>query len=966
MTETRASALPPLRAALLGPVHLAVGERALPVERWPRRSARSLLLLLLAHPTHRLPRDRVLELLWPGAAPGTGSASLRKAVHSLRRVLEPDLLCGRDSAYVEVTGELVGLRDGVTPWIDTEVFERSLANCAVAGGEQRARLRHALALYGGHLLAHELNADWAAGHREALRQARRRAVLTLAELDAEQGEPGRTLPLLESLLLEEPGDEEALRALLRTLTATGQRGEALRRYRLAATALRVEIEAEPSAETRALVEQIRGGPAIRTTEAARPANLPAPPNALVGRRHELATILPLLLRPDVPLVTLTGPGGTGKSRLALEVAAQAAPHFAGGVCFVPLATIRDPGLVLPAIVQALGFEQGIGRSAAEALQGALAERELLLILDNVEQVIEAGPAIAELLGACPRLTILATSREPLRLRAEQLYPTPPLRLPDLKALPSVERLAGIEAVQLFVQRAQAVRPDFALTEDNAAAVAELCARLDGLPLAIELAAARTRGLPTETLLAWMGRRLSLLTDGPRDLPVRLQTMRDAIGWSYDLLTREHQARFRRLAVFAGGFTPEIAWTVVEKDLASQPSGAPQADFPLDALLALVDRSLVRRADRGGEVRFELLETIREFGLEQLVASGEYERIHQAHSIAFRDLAEQANAALDGPDQVVWLDRLEIEQANLRAALRWACDNEERELALRLSSALWRFWIVRGSLVEGRAHLDQALDLPGENALDGYRAAALARAGDLARRCGDLAGASGRFHESLRIWQELGNGFEEASVHTELGCLALARADYPEARRQLGQSLAMQRGADDQPGMARSLLCLARVAHHTGNDDQAARLAEVSLAHFRVTNDRIGIAWALHSLVHYAIDRGELRRARTILGEAMTNAAETGYRWGAIALVEAGAALAAAEDRPERALRLAGAATALREPMGVPLPSDWRGDLDRYLAPARARLGAAAGEIWTAGRSLAIDRAIVEACSPDAG
>ncbi len=623
--------------------------------------------------------------------------------------------------------------------------------------------------------------------------------------------------------------------------------------------------------------------------------------------------------------------------------------------------------MLPAIARALGFDEGAGRSLEQILRAALRDTELLLLLDNVEQVIEAAPALANLLASCPQLTILATSREPLHLRAERLYPTNPLTLPDLRALPPPEQLLRSEAVALFVERAQAVRPDFSLTHANAPVVAELCTRLDGLPLAIELAAARVRGLPTETLLIWMGRRLALLTEGARDLPVRLQTMRDAIGWSYDLLTREQQEHFRRLAVFAGGFTPEAASAVIDLDVLPGNELQGAMDERTLGLISLVDKNLARRADRGTGARFELLETIREFGLERLIASDEYEQARFVHAAYYRSLAEQARDALSGPAQVEWFDRLEIEHDNLRAALDWAAEQEDTELSLRLSGALWRFWMARSYLVEGREQLERALALPAAERHANARAIALARAGDLARRCGDFEAAHDRLTASLAICQQLGNRREEAWVHTELGCLALARTEYASARMSLGRGLAIAQEIDDRAGVAHSQLLLARVAHHTGNNDDAANLASASLAIYRAANDYIAMNWALHSLVHYAIDRGNLGQARAALEEGLALAIESGYRWGTIALLEAAAALAAAEAQPIRALRLAGAATALREPIGAPLPPDWKGDLDRHLAPARDRLGeTGARAAWNSGRVLTIDRAVLEACAAGAG
>jgi predicted ATPase/DNA-binding SARP family transcriptional activator len=958
-----------LHARLLGPVQLTIGGRALLADAWPRRSARLLLLLLLTHPEHRLPRDRVTDLLWPDALPEQASASLRKAVHALRRVLEPSLDQGGASAYIEVAGETVGLRP-VVGRLDIRDFERTVQQAGASGAERRRLLRTALAHYRGHLLEDELAIDWCFPRREALRLGRRQAVFTLAALDADAGEPLSSINLLEALTLDDPGDEDALRALLQQYALAGQRMEALRRYDLAVERLRAEIDAEPSVETAALAAELRAqrgrspGEAPPGERRSRPNPLPVPPTSLIGRSREIDELLSLLQQPSTRLITLTGPGGTGKTRLALEVARQVALDRAGDVYFVSLASLRDHRLVLPALARALGIDEGIDHPVEEVLQASLRHSDLFVVLDNVEQVIDAAPAIAGLLAACPRLTILATSREPLRLQAERLYLTQPLGLPVLSLNETLdpEQLLRSEAVALFVERAQAVRPDFVLTEENAHTIAELCTRLDGLPLAIELAAARVRGLPTETLLAWMGRRLSLLTDGPRDLPVRLQTMRDAIAWSYDLLTREQQARFRRLSVFAGGFDPEAASAVCKSNAPPERIEPPGSiDEVTLALCSLVDKNLARRADRRTGARFELLETIREFGLERLIASEEFDEARLAHANYYRSLTEQARDGLAGPEQVHWFDRLEIEHDNLRAALDWAAESGDAELALRLSGALWRFWMARSYLVEGRAQLERALALPEAPRYPNERAIALARAGDLARRCGDLDTASARLEASLSLCQQIDNRREEAWVQTELGCLALARREHVSAWQALTRGLGIAQESDDPAGVAHSQLLLARVAHHTGDNDEAARLAEASLGVYRAMDDRIAMNWALHSLVHYAIDQGNLCHARRSLEEGLSLASESGYRWGTIALLEAAAALAAAQERPARALRLAGAADALREPMGAPLPPDWKEDLERQLAPARQQLGESGSlAAWNAGRVLSLDRAVQEA------
>ncbi|MDP9371880.1 MAG: protein kinase, partial [Chloroflexota bacterium] len=480
----------------------------------------------------------------------------------------------------------------------------------------------------------------------------------------------------------------------------------MRQYARCVAAVREELDVEPDAETVALAAEIRSAgpnpsvPLVSAAPARRFDNLPAPPTPLIGRGRELESLQDLLLDPDVRLVTVTGPGGIGKTRLALEAARQAAEEFAGGVCFVPLAAIRDPQFVMPTVARMLEVDEVAGRPMVEVLGHALRERDLLLVLDNLEQVIEAAGDLGSLLAACPRLAILATSREPLHLRAEHVVATPPLAVPPLGQRGSLAHLGAqaagrYEAVTLFAERARAVRPDFALTDANASVVAALCARLDGLPLAIELAAARSRHLAPAALLARWERRLPLLAGGPRDLPERQRTLRDAIAWSHDLLTPAEQALFRRLAVFAGGFTLEAAEAVCLPPDDERTAIA-------DGVWALADKSLLRREDApDGEAHFGMLETIREFGLEHLAASGEETAVRQAHAAYVLALVERAEPALTGPEQGIWFDRLEIEHDNLRAALAWTLDRRAADVALRLGAAPWRFWSARGYLAEGR-------------------------------------------------------------------------------------------------------------------------------------------------------------------------------------------------------------------------------------------------------------------------
>ncbi len=724
-----------------------------------------------------------------------------------------------------------------------------------------------------------------------------------------------------------------------------------------------------------------------------PNNLPIQPTPFIGREREVEACKQLLAREEVRLLTLTGPGGTGKTRLGLQVAAELSEVFPDGVFFVNLAPVSDPAFVLPAIAQVLDVKELGGYTQLDLLQAFLREKQLLLLLDNFEQVVRAAVPVAELLAACPKLRIVVTSRMTLHVRAEHEFVVPPLVLPDPKRLPDLVAMSHYEAVELFVSRAQVVKPEFQLSNANAPAIAEICARLDGLPLAIELAVARIKLLTPQTLLARLGQQFAVLTGGPHDTPARQQTLRKTIDWSYDLLEEDEKRLFRRLAVFVGGCTLEAAGAVCNAD-------QDLAEDVLDGVARLVDKSLLQQqAEVDGEPRLLLLETIREYALERLEASGEAEAMRRQHATFFLQLSEESFPKMNSAEQSTWFKRLEADHDNLRAALRWTLERKP-QMGLRLAGVLSSgFWVSCNHESEGRSWLEQVLAQPDAEARTLARAKALRGLGLLAFNQGDFPEAQRLLEESVSISREIGAAgkFDLAGALTTLAFVALLQGNPGDTRELTEESLRLFQELGVAWGAALALCHLGKATAELGDPRAARSLLEESAALFRVAGDRHLLALPIDALGLVALRQGDYAGAQTHFEEALalSVARETGSKYstadalahlGTVALRmgeyheslsfyqqslalnrEQGYKEGIAEDlagvaevasllgQPEQAAQLLGAGEALREASNSSLPPLRRAEYERTVEGIRAQLDEATFAAARAkGRTMTLD------------
>ena len=951
-----------VRVWLLGGFRVSVGTRTVEEGAWRLRKASALVKLLALAPGHHLHRERAMDLLWPSLGRKAAANNLSQALHAARHALGPDA-AGAASGFVASQDEQLVLCPGGELWLDVEAFEEAAATARRS--REPAAYRAALNLYGGELLPGDPYEQWAEERREGLRQLFLALLVELASLHEERGEYGLAVEVLRRAVTEEPTMEEAHAGLMRQYALSGRRGEALGQYELLEKILSRELAAEPSVAGRRLYEEIASGrfPPVEPPPAAGSApqdvsagrdNLPARRTSFVGQEREIGEAKRALAM--TRLLTLTGVGGSGKTRLALEVARDLMGAYPDGVWLVELAGLSEGGLVPQEVAAALGVAEQPGRPITDALVGALHDKRLLLVVDNCEHLIDAAARLLDaLLDSCPGLRVLATSREPLELAGEVKRLVPPLSAPDPGRPPTVGELEGYGSVRLFVERGRNKASGFALTPENAGAIAELCRRLEGIPLAIELAAARVGVLSVEQISEGLKDPLRFLRAGNRTATPRQRTLRGALDWSHDLLGGPERELFRRLSVFVGGFSLEAAEAVGS-------GGAAEEDV-LALLPMLVDKSLVT-AQAEGTARYGMLEPVRQYAREKLEASEEADAARHRHAAFFLALAQEAEPELKGGvRQQAWLERLEADHENLRAAISWSL-NDEPEQALRLAATLARFWEIRSYLSEGSGWLEAVLRRNG-GADAALRARSATEAGTFAWCQANYDRAIAFHREALALYRDLGDERGVAFALVCLGCQELEKGNYKRAAPPLEAALALGRKLGDELISAYALNNLGEVARVCGEYERALACGEEALSTYREMGDGFQTAQTLSWLGGAAAINGDHEAATRFIGEALPLAQQLGSGEVSAMCLEALAVVYGAKAEGTRAARLYGAAEVLRLAIGAPLPPADLPERERHLATARATLDAASWEAaWADGRAMTPEQAAEYALSEE--
>ena len=986
--ETPGGELDAVRAWLLGGFRISVGSsRSIGEDEWRLKKAGSLLKLLALAPGHRLHREQAMDLLWPELDSEAAANNLHHALHIARRTLEPSAPAGAASGYLHLRGESLALSPAGPVWVDVEVFEEAATTARHT--LEIAAYRAAIDLYSGELLPRDRYEAWSEERRAQLRGVYLSLLLEVAALYEERKEFGEAIEALGRVVAQDPTHEGAHVGLIRLYALLGRRREALRQYERLREALFNEFGTEPEAAIVRLHEEIWAGtfpPAhsplaagsrseeLPAAEAGGRHNLPLARTSFIGRERETLEIKRLLAM--TRLLTLTGVGGSGKTRLALEVASDLVGAYPDGAWLVELAVLSDPALMPQAVAKALGVREQPGRPLVETLKDVLRSRKMLLVMDNCEHLIEAAVRLVDaLLDSSPGLRVLATSRETLNASDEVAWVVPSLTVPySRQQTYTPQELEAYESVRLFVERARQRDPSFELTLRNGQAVSQVCRRLEGIPLAIELAAARIGVLSVERIAERLDDSLRLLAAGGRTALPRHRTLRATLEWSHELLGEPERKLFGRLSVFAGGLTLEAAEAVGTGD------GIGQHDV-LDLLSKLVDKSLVVAEASPGEegaLRYRMLETLRQYGQERLEESGEAQRVRERHAEYYLALAEgtdlqEAERELNAARPVAWLKRMESEHANLRAALNWSLDKDDEpeggraaQLGLRLSVVLWWFWHTHQ--IEGRRYLQSALSGRSDPTMTRWRARALNAAAGLALYQADYGASKALMDEALALYRELGDKEGIAAGLTDLGLVAvLGQQDdipLPAVLEELGE---LKRGLKNRNTLAYLLMLEGMMAMSRGDLEHSVTLHERSLELFREIRNTQGIITCLGHLGLLALIRGDYESAPILLRESLRLAWELDYKQSIQHCLYTLACVTACREQPVRAARLWGVVEGMEEAYGAHLTpiilslTNYEGHLSRGSSQLGEEEFAVA---WAGGKAMSLGQAIEYALSEE--
>lgn len=864
---------------LFGGFELRVGGELISENAWRLRRSRDLIKVLALSPQHRLHRDVLLDRLWPTLDPQAAANNFYRALHFARKALANASFADDDlSRLLRYDHGELRLLGGDQCWIDLDQFRQLLRRADVSGDADL--YRRAIELYRGELLLEDRYEDWASEARENARSQFVRACLQAVELYRRDGNLTAAENVLRQLLEQEPSHEDAHRELIRILASAGRRHEALIQYRHMEEALRLDLDVEPSKESQKLLDTLHGDKGLQTRASIdrmaqrqstepRTGNLPVSFTSFIGREIELNELCEQVLKQR--LIVITGTGGSGKTRLALEVARRVESHFADGALFVELAGINDPSLVSRRILSSFSLTQPPARSIVDTLIVYLCDRRLLLVIDNCEHLLTGvAPVLERILQAAPGVHVLATSREPLHIPGEFVHSLQPFDVPDPVSIASVADALRSDAVRLFVERARASDPHLVLDEERARAIAHVCHSLAGLPLAIELAASRTRAISVERMLSQVRSALDLSLGSASRAEEHQRSVYDAIRWSYNLLSGPERKLFRRLAVFRGGWSLDAAVEICG------PADLP-AHITVHHLTALVEKSLVVYHRSAPDDRYRLLEPIRQFAVQLLLESDEASDVQRRHRDWCVDFARETESALTGPNQREWLDRIEQEHDNLRAALEWSL-NDDPEPGLRLAGRLWMFWRMRGYLAEGAEWLGKLLTAVPHR--DATHANALLGAGIVASVQGDWQVARAYIEECYHLCQTDAevDPVQVGRALGALGHLAMYEDDLSKAKEYLRQAVSILEQSGDEFGRGWALDVLGDIARGEGRYHDARRIFGRRRDTHLVAGDQRSVAWALIKMGNMARLVGRYDDARAELNEGLELARSVGDRW----------------------------------------------------------------------------------------